>query len=66
MIACKGGQPATCNFDYSGPMTETVLLGNLAYRVGAAFDWDAENLKADGCTKAAEYVRTPFRKGWTV
>ncbi len=66
VIACKGGQPATCNFDYSGPMTETVLLGNLAYRVGAAFDWDAENLKAHGCAKAAEYVRAPVRKVWTV
>src|SRR5690606_13040337 len=30
--ACKGGSPATCNFDYSGPLSETVLLGNTAYR----------------------------------
>ncbi|MEX0819222.1 MAG: Gfo/Idh/MocA family oxidoreductase, partial [Pirellulaceae bacterium] len=34
LTACKGGEPATCNFDYSGPLSETVLLGNVAYRVG--------------------------------
>ncbi len=30
--ACKGGTPASSNFDYSGPLTETVLMGNLAIR----------------------------------
>jgi predicted dehydrogenase len=28
--ACRGGQPASCNFDYSGPMSESVLLANIA------------------------------------
>ncbi len=32
--ACKGGKPALSNFDYAGPMTETVLLGNIALRTG--------------------------------
>ena len=32
--ACKTGSPTTCNFDYSGAVTETVLLGNVAYRAG--------------------------------
>ncbi|GIT29393.1 MAG: hypothetical protein Ct9H300mP1_14390 [Planctomycetaceae bacterium] len=32
--AIRGGGPATCHFDYSGPLTETVLLGNVAYRAG--------------------------------
>ena len=61
--ACKGGDPATCNFDYSGPLTETVLLGNVAYRAQASFDWNAETL-----TPSVEAV-TPFlldeyREGW--
>ncbi|MFN3149961.1 Gfo/Idh/MocA family oxidoreductase [Bremerella sp.] len=30
--AIKEGTPTTCSFDYSGPLTETVLLGNVAYR----------------------------------
>lgn len=64
ITACKGGQPATCEFGYSGPMSETVLLGNTAYRAGGGFDWDAENLKASGNERAAELIQPAFRKGW--
>ncbi len=64
--ACKGGKPSTCNFDYSGPLTEAVLLGNVAYRLGEPFDWDAEDLKAKGKPKADELIRPPFRDGWKV
>ena len=32
--ACKDGSPTTCNFDYSGALTEAVLLGTVAYRLG--------------------------------
>jgi predicted dehydrogenase len=65
LAACKGGTAASCHFDYSGPMTETVLLGNVAYRAGG-FRWDAANLKAVDNPKAGPYLRTPFRKGWEV
>ena len=61
--AIKGGQPATCNFDYSGPMAETVLLANLAYRAGG-FDWDAKALKAVSNPKAQALIREQYRKGW--
>ncbi|MCA9045450.1 MAG: Gfo/Idh/MocA family oxidoreductase, partial [Planctomycetaceae bacterium] len=44
--ACKDGSSTTCNFDYSGALTESVLLGNVAYRTGTSLDWDAANLKA--------------------
>jgi len=30
--ACKGGAPCSSNFDYAGPLTEMVLMGNLALR----------------------------------
>jgi predicted dehydrogenase len=65
-IACKGGGKATCHFDYSGPLTETVLLGNLAYRAGGGFDWDAATLKPAGNSKAGQYLKSYFRKGWEV
>ncbi len=32
--ACKTGAPTTCNFGYSGPLTEANHLGNVAYRAG--------------------------------
>jgi predicted dehydrogenase len=63
--ACRGGAPATCNFDYSGPMAEAVLLANIAYRVQGAFDWEAANLKAS-TPEAQKYIHTAFRKGWEV
>ncbi|MDA0285523.1 MAG: gfo/Idh/MocA family oxidoreductase, partial [Planctomycetota bacterium] len=65
-IACKGGEPATCNFDYSGPLSETVLLANTAYRAGGGFDWDAKTLSTGGHKKADALIRTEFRKGWEV
>lgn len=63
--ACKGGDPASCNFDYSGPMAETVLLGNVAYRTGG-FDWDSKQLKTTGNDQAQELIRTAYRKGWEI
>jgi predicted dehydrogenase len=66
IAACKGGPPATCDFQYSGPLTETVLLGNVAYRAGEAFEWDAANLQVIGSEAASRYIRLPFREGWEV
>ena len=60
--ACRGGQPATCDFKYSGPLTESVLLANVAYRSGE-FAWDAETLTADS-DDAQTLIRSPYRKGW--
>ena len=62
--ACKGGQPATCNFDYTGPMTEAILLANMAYRVGKEFEWDAKAMKAKGCPDADAHIHPEYRKGW--
>lgn len=62
--ACKDGSPTTCNFDYSGALTETVLLGNVAYRTGKALDWDAANLKATNCPEADAFISKEYRAGW--
>ncbi len=62
--ACKTGSPTTCNFDYAGALTETVLLGIVAFRSGEKLQWDAENLKATNSDKAAQFVDKPYRKGW--
>jgi len=64
--ACKTGEPTTCRFDYSGPLTETVLLGNVSYRVGSKLEWDAENLKATNCPEADKLLRRVYREGWTL
>ncbi len=63
--ACKTGGATTCNFDYSGALTETVLLGNVAYRCGKPLTWDAKNLKAD-VAEAERFIRKEYRKPWSL
>src|SRR5262249_54941271 len=64
--ACKGGKAATCDFAYSGPLTEAVLLGNVAYRAGEPFAWDPAKLEPKGSRTAAGLIRPTFRKGWEI
>ena len=63
--AVRGGKPAGSNFtDFGGPLTEVVLLGNLAIRAGKKLEWDGKNLKATNCPEADRYIRREYRKGW--
>ena len=64
--ACKEGTPTTCNFDYSGALTEAVLLGNVAYRVGKKIEWDTQKLQVTNCPEAAQYLSYEYRSGWTL
>jgi predicted dehydrogenase len=64
--ACKTGSRTTCPFDYSGPLTETALLGNVAYRVGKKLEWDANALRATNCPEADRYIQHHYRKGWRI
>ena len=64
--ACRDGSPTTCNFDYSGALTESVLLGNVAFRTGKSLSWDAKSLRAIDCPEADRYLRKEYRKGWEV
>ena len=64
--ACKTGGQTTCNFDYSGALTEAALLCNVALRTGRKLTWDARNLKAIGCPEADKFIRREYRKGWTL
>lgn len=62
--ACKTGGPTTCNFDYSGALTEAALLGNVSYRVGKKLEWDAKKLRAANCREADHYIQHHYRPGW--
>ena len=64
--ACKTGSPTTCNFDYAGALTETVLLGIVAFRTGKSLKWDAQSLKATNCPAADRYITKEYRKGFEV
>jgi predicted dehydrogenase len=63
--ACKGGkQKPGGNFEFSGMVTETLLLGNVAIRAGQKLDWDRSNLKVTNSAAAQKFVRPERRSGW--
>ena len=64
--ACKGGEPAGSNFEYSGPMTEVVLLGNLAIRSRGPLIWDGPNMRVTNNESANQFVQREYRKGWAL
>lgn len=64
--ACKTGEPTTCNFEYSGWLTESNHLGNVAYRAGTKLCWDADCLRATNCPDADRFIRREYRSGWTL
>jgi predicted dehydrogenase len=66
LLACKTGTPTTCNFQYAGALTETVLLGNVAFRTGQKLEWDAARLKARNSKQAENYLHMEYRKGWEI
>jgi predicted dehydrogenase len=64
--ACKGDRPASSNFDYAGPMTEVVLLGNVALRTQKRLDWDGPNMKATNAPEADQYIHPKYYNNWTL
>lgn len=65
--ACIGGKPPLAPFDYSGPLTETVLLGSVAVRFkDTDLKWNSKALKFDNVKEANAYLRRSYRKGWGV
>lgn len=71
--ACKSGPAAGSNFDWAGPMTETVLLGNVALRAQlrkkltrVALQWDSKKLGFSNLPEADAFLRREYRAGWAL
>jgi predicted dehydrogenase len=65
--ACRGNGVTSTHFDYSGPLTEAVLLGGLATRFPkATLQWDSPALKFTNEPEANKLLRREYRKGWEV
>jgi hypothetical protein len=63
--ACKGGKVKPGgNFEFSGLVTETLLLGNVASRTGERLHWDRAGLKVTNSEAAQKLVKPDRRKGW--
>jgi len=85
--ACKEGfgstkhRALTSSFDFAGPLTESILMGNIAIRSynlrvknGKGFEypgrkkllWDGENMKITNFESANQFVTRKYRKGWSL
>jgi hypothetical protein len=65
--ACLGKGRTSTPFDYSGPLTETVLLGSVAVRFPhTTLEWDAPALRFTNVAQANAHVRRAYRSGWAV
>jgi hypothetical protein len=63
--ACKGSKTKPGgNFEFSGMVTETLLLGNVATLVGQRLEWDRPSLKVANSESAQKIVRPERRPGW--
>src|ERR1041385_3161495 len=70
--ACKGGQPGGSNFDWAGPLTEVVLLGNVALHPEMREElttkkllWDGVNMRFRNSDSAHKFLRSEYRQSWS-
>lgn len=66
IAACKGGPMSLSNFEYASRLTEAMLVGVLAVRLGKKIEWDAAHMRAKNAPEAAPMVKREYRHGWTV
>ncbi len=66
--ACRGGTPACANFEYSGPLVEIVLLGDLAMLagVGRRIEWDGAGMRCTNLPEINRFLKTTYREGWRI
>jgi len=65
--AARGEGQTSAGFDFSGPLTEAVLLGSVASRFPKQeLKWNAKTLKFTNVAAANQFVRRTYRKGFEV
>jgi len=64
--AIKTGGHTTCDFSYSGPLTQTALLGNVAYRTGSKLELKPGTVQVANTRKADSFIQHRYRKGWSL
>lgn len=63
--ACIENGRAGSDFEYAVPLTETVLLGNLAQRTGEKIYWNSKKMRVTNNVPDAErYIKRKYRRGW--
>jgi Oxidoreductase family, NAD-binding Rossmann fold/Oxidoreductase family, C-terminal alpha/beta domain len=64
IAACKGGPQPYSHFGFAAYLTEVILLGCVALRVGKKLDWDGPNMRATNAPEAAQYIKRNYRRPW--
>ena len=60
----KNNTQSPGSFLYTGPVTETILLGGVALRAGKRVEYDTENMKITNVPEANKFLVREYRKGW--
>jgi predicted dehydrogenase len=66
LAACKGGPQASASFDYGAQLTEMILLGGIALRLGKKLQWDAPAMKFTNAPEADVFLKGQYRPGWEI
>ncbi len=67
--ACKEGKKSTSDFSYSGALTETMLLGNIAILMqdkNTILEWDSEKMEITNLPEANQHLTKNYRAGYTL
>jgi predicted dehydrogenase len=64
LLGILNNQQPMASFDYSAPLTEAILLGNVALRTGQRIEWDAANMRAKNCPAAEAFIKKTYRRGF--
>jgi len=62
--AMRGGETATCEFTWAGPLSEIVHLGNIAIRTGQTLNWDGEMMNLTNISQTNQLLKESYREGW--
>jgi hypothetical protein len=62
--AAKGTAEASCPFDYAARLTEVMLLGIVALRVGKKIEYDGANMRVTNIAWANQFLSREYRPGW--
>ena len=65
-LACRGGKPPWARFEYAAPLTEFLMLGNVATQVEGAFEFDPAACKIVNHAEANDLLRSDYREGWSL
>jgi predicted dehydrogenase len=67
IAAIKGGtQPGSSFAEHAGPLTEMIVLGNLAVRSGRTIELDPESGVLETAGIQPEWILPTYRNGWTL